>query len=227
MKHSWKYLSAALLSAALASGAQATTVTLNAIADANALEGSLYGGPDGVLASEFGTVSTGSIWFSVLKFDLSGLAGMNVSSAALNLTSVLNHSSNAYSHQVYSSTDDSWTEVTLTGQNFPANSTLSLLSATVIDGTSKTYSWDVLAGVNGSAGLLGTNSTLTLLIKPDLTQAGSYYGPHFNDRTALENAPSLTLNVTAVPEPESWAMFAAGLAAVGALARRKKAAASH
>lgn len=220
MNKNWKLISAALLATALASGAQASTVTLNAIADGNFLQGSAFGGPDGVLASEFGTSGTGSIWSSVLKFDLSSLAGLNVSSATLNLTSVLNHSSSAYSHQVYSSTDDSWTEATLTGQNFPAS--LTLLSATSIDGTSQTYSWDVLSGVTGSNGLLGSNSMLTLFITPDLSQAGTDYGPHFNDRTALDGAPSLTLNVSAVPEPESWSLFALGLAGIGALARKRK-----
>ena len=156
----------------------------------------------------------------MLKFDLSSLAGLNVSSATLNLTSVLNHSSSAYSHQVYSSTDDSWTEATLTGQNFPAS--LTLLSATSIDGTSQTYSWDVLSGVTGSDGLLGSNSMLTLFITPDLSQAGTDYGPHFYDRTAFDGAPSLTLNVSAVPEPESWSLFALGLAGIGALARKRK-----
>lgn len=227
MKHSWKYIAAALVSAAIAGSAQASVITLSATANSALLEGKPNNGRSDVLASEYGTEQndSNSVWLSVLKFDLSSLAGMNVASATLNLTTFLNHSNSPYLHQVYSSSDDSWTEASITGLNMPASSTLTLLSATSIDGTLKTYSWNVLSGVTGQDGLSG-NKMLTLLVKPDLSQAGTFYGPHFYERTALSNTPSLTLDVSPVPEPESWAMFALGLAAVGTLARKQRAAGS-
>ena len=94
MKSSLKYIAAALVSAAIASGAQASVTTLSATANSTLLEGKAGNGRSDVLASEYGTEQNdaNSVWLSVLKFDLSSLAGMNVSSATLNLTTFLNHS---------------------------------------------------------------------------------------------------------------------------------------
>ncbi|HNG60106.1 MAG TPA: PEP-CTERM sorting domain-containing protein, partial [Cellvibrionaceae bacterium] len=143
---------------------------------------------------------------------------VQVNSASLALTTFTNHNFNAFSHQVFSSSDDSWTEASINGVNRPADSSFTLLSATLIDGNSQTYTWDVLAGVVGTDGLGGSNNLLTLVVRPDLSQNNSSFGPHFWDRTAPIGAPKLTLDISPVPEPASWALLLAG----GAFILRRK-----
>lgn len=45
------------------------------------------------------------------------------------------------------------------------------------------------------------------------------------DSNNIDNSGSIVANVTAVPEPESYAMLLAGLGLMGAIARRRKPAA--
>lgn len=206
---------AAALCLAAPTAALATPLALAAIEDSIVLQDSAANNPfPGLLASELGTSGAGSIWLSVLKFDLSGLAGLQVNSASLQLSAIFNHSSDAFVHQVYSSSDDSWGEATVNGINRPADSTLTLLDAASIDGQSRVYSWNVLAGMQGAAGLAGPNTLLTLLIRPDLAQAGNAFGPHFNDRSVADGAPRLLLDVSPVPEPAHGLLLAAGLLAL-------------
>ncbi|HMW71232.1 MAG TPA: PEP-CTERM sorting domain-containing protein [Cellvibrionaceae bacterium] len=198
---------------------QANTVEIPALANAVVLDGN----PNnttfaGVLASELNTSGRGSIWLSLLQFDLGSLGPVQVNSASLALTTFTNHNFNAFSHQVFSSSDDSWTEASINGVNRPADSSFTLLSATLIDGNSQTYTWDVLAGGVGTDGLGGSNNLLTLVVRPDLSQNNSSFGPHFWDRTAPIGAPKLTLDISPVPEPASWALLLAG----GAFILRRK-----
>lgn len=198
----------------------AAPVILTATEDVIILDGSSSNNlfPN-LLASELETSGPGTVWMSVLKFDLSSITG-NVNTATFELTSFFNHSSGTFSHQVFSSTDDSWTENTVTGINRPGDSTFALLDSTNIDAASRAYTWNVLAGVTGSAGLAGTNNVLTLVIRPDLSQAGNAFGPHFFDRGASAGFPRLLLDVgpTAIPEPGSLALFITGL--LGGVVRR-------
>jgi hypothetical protein len=174
--------------------AQATAVTLTAVADALVLDGSnLTNLFPGILASELGTNGAGSVFLSLLKFDLSAVVGMQINSASLELTTNFNHSSSTFSHQMYSSSDDSWAETSVNGINRPANSTLSLLSAASINGVSRPYLWNVLSGVTGSDGLGGSGAVITFLIRPDLSQTGVAFGPHFNDRSVSSGFPRLLL----------------------------------
>lgn len=186
---------------------------LTATEDAGMLDGDSRNDPfPGILYSELDTLNSGNVWLSVLKFDLSSLSGMSINSASFELTSIFNHNSVAFSHEVFSSSDDSWTEGTITGTNRPLDSTLNFLDSTDINGTSQTYSWDVLAGVTGSDGLGGTDSFLTLLIRPELSQAGSGgFGPHFNDRDDLSGFPRLLIDVNPVPVPAAIWFFGSGL----------------
>ncbi len=194
---------------------------LTATEDSGVLDGDSRNNPfPGILYSELNTLSAGNIWLSVLKFDLTPLSGMSISSASFELTSISNHSSSAFAHEVFSSSDDSWTEGTVTGINRPSDSTLSLLDSTNIDGSSQTYSWNVLAGVVGTDGIDGTNNFLTLLVRPELSQAGSGgFGPHFNDREDLSGFPRLLINANPVPVPTALWLFCSGL--VGLISMRK------
>lgn len=202
---------------------KANTIELAPVADSIVLDGSSSVNPyPGLLASELNTSGAGSVWLSLLKFDLSSLTQVQINSATLELTTIFNHNSNVFSHQVFSSSNDNWSESTINGVNRPADSTLTLLSATGIDGVSQAYSWDVLGGVTGVDGLAGTGNMLTLVLRPDLSQSSSTFGPHFNDRSVLNGAPRLSLNVSAIPEPATWWLLSVGIIIVLLRTKSKK-----
>ncbi len=201
----------------------AATFALKATEDSVILDGGNANNESlGILASELDTSGDGSIWISVLKFDLSSLAGMAVKSATFELTSFSNHNSNNFTHEVFSSSDDSWTEETVTGVNRPLDSSLTFLDSTDINGNSQTYSWDVLAGVSGTDGLSGANNFLTLLIRPELSQAGSGgFGPHFIDREDLSQFPVLVVNANPVPIPAAIWLLGSGLMGLFSMRTKK------
>jgi hypothetical protein len=191
--------------------------------DSGVLDGDTRNNPfPGILYSELDTLGDGNIWLSVLKFDLSPIEGMSINSASFELTSISNHNSGSFVHEIFSSSDDSWAEETVSGTNRPSDSTLSFLDSTDITGTSQIYSWDVLDGVIGTDGIGGTNNFLTLLIRPELSQAGyGVFGPHFNDREDLSGFPRLLIDVDVnqnpapapnpVPVPAAIWLFGSGL----------------
>lgn len=190
-------LLAGFLGCALPIFSHAETIILYAIGDSGMLDEDDRNNPfPGIIYSELDTVSSGNIWLSVLKFDLSSLAGKTINSATLELTSYFNHNNSFFFHEVFSSSDDSWTEETVTGVNRPLDSTLSLLDSTAINGDSKAYTWDVTAGISGADGFAGTNNVLTFLIRPELSQAGNAFGPHFNDRDSTSGVPRLIINAS-------------------------------
>ncbi|MFW5442698.1 MAG: DNRLRE domain-containing protein [Methylococcaceae bacterium] len=211
--------------AILPSITSATTIVLKATHDGVLLDGNNTNNESlGILGSELDTSAAGNIWISILKFDLSSLAGMNVNSASFELTSFFNHSSSSFAHEVYSSVNDSWTEDTVTGVNRPLDSSLTFLDSADISGISQTYSWDVLTGVTGTDGLAGTNDFLTLLLRPELSQAGSgEFGAHFKDRENLSQFPVLLVDASPVPVPTAVWLFSSGLIGLyGAKAKLKK-----
>uniref|UniRef100_UPI00254E9C49 PEPxxWA-CTERM sorting domain-containing protein n=2 Tax=Pseudomonadota TaxID=1224 RepID=UPI00254E9C49 len=59
----------------------------------------------------------------------------------------------------------------------------------------------------------------------DLLASGGTYKLRFanvaNDAALQLGVDNVSLNVTAVPEPESWALMLAGIGMVGAIARRR------
>jgi hypothetical protein len=201
-QHPWNALVVviALGTAEIATTSDASPVVLTPTENCVILDGSNVNNlAFNLLASELGTSGPGSVWLSVLKFDLTPLVGMTVNSASLELTSFFNHASGTFTHDVYSSSDDSWTEGTVNGVNRPADATLTFLDATNISGVSQAYSWNVLAGVVGPDGLGGAGNVLTLFLRPDLSQAGNAFGPHIYDRHAAAGFPRLLLD--AVPRP--------------------------
>lgn len=212
-----------LLAVSIPAVSNAETIILNATEDSGVLDGDNTNNPfPGIIYSELDTAEARTVWLSVLKFDLSSLTGRAINSASLELTSNFNHNAGTFTHQVFSSSDDSWMEGTVTGVNRPLDSTLTLLDSTDINGISRTYSWDVLPGVLGGDGLAGTNNFLTLLIRPDLSQAGSTdfgFGPHFNDRASLSGFPQLVLSP--VPAPAAVWLYSFGLILIGFFGLRK------
>src|SRR5687768_3099939 len=117
----------------------AQSIILNATEDSGILDGDNTNNPfPGIIYSELDTGEAGNVWLSVLKFDLSSLAGMTINSASLELTSNFNHDAGTFAHQVFSSSDDSWMEGTVTGVNRPLDSTLTLMDSTDISGISQT-----------------------------------------------------------------------------------------
>jgi hypothetical protein len=173
----------------------AETIILNATEDSGMLDGDDTNDPfPGILYSELDTREEGDIWLSILKFDLSSLVGVEIKSATFELTSNFNHSSDTFIHEVFSSSDDNWTENIVTGVNRPLNSTMTLQDSTGIGGVSQTYSWNVIAGVTGGDGLAGINNLLTLIVMPQLSQAGNAFGPHFNDSDSSSGFPRLIIN---------------------------------
>lgn len=202
----------------------AEVISLNAVEDTVLLDGNgeNWNGLE-ILGSELGTNGPGSIWISVLKFDLSSLTGMAINSASFDLTSFFNHSPGTFSHEVFSSSDDSWAEATVTGLDRPSDASLTFLSSTDINEELQTYSWDVLAGVSGMDGLEGENNWLTLFLRPDLAQAGTAFGPHFyGSESDNVDVPVLIIDadpIITVPEPVTLALL--GLAGISFLRKKK------
>jgi len=191
----------------------ATTLTLVATENSVVLDGSNTNNQFlGLLGSELDTSSEGDIWLSVLKFDLSSLAGMTINSAIFELTSSFNHSTDSFLHEVYSSSDDSWSESTITGVSRPLDSSLTSLNTIEISGLLQTHSWDVINGVIGNDGLAGENDFLTLLVRPELSQTQSGgFGPHFYDRKDPSFFPVLLVDASPVPVPTAIWFFSSAL----------------
>jgi len=191
----------------------ATTLTFIATENSVVLDGSNTNNQSlSLLGSELNTSSEGDIWLSILKFDLSSLAGMTINSATFELTASFNHSEEAFLHEVYSSSDDSWSESTITGVNRPLDSSLTSLNTIEISGLLQTYSWDVINGVIGNDGLAGENNLLTLLVRPELSQMESGgFGPHFYNREDPSFFPVLLVDASPVPVPTAIWFFSSAL----------------
>lgn len=69
-----------------------------------------------------------------------------------------------------------------------------------------------------AADILDDNIVTLALLEGDATVAATYAG--FNNNTYA--GPTLTVNVAAVPEADTWAMLAAGLGLVGLFGRRRR-----
>lgn len=153
----------------------------------------------------------------LLQFDLSAYAGDNVSSATLNLYQLYN-SYNGAVFGLYANTA-AWTP----GAGYPANGPsfqpTPVAEITVADWNSGVWrSTDLTTIVNEWTHGVLPNYGLTLQ-RIDDTNPYLY----FTSGLAGTKAPTLTLNVSTVPEPTDVAMLLAGVAALGALARRRNA----
>ena len=180
----------------------------------------------------------------MLKFDLTPVMGMTINGATFFLTSDWNHNDAPFVHNVYSSSDDTWSEATVNGVNRPVDSTLTFLDSRVIGGVFETcgpfflpcedHSWNVTSGVAGSDGVGGASAFFTLLIRPDLSQAGTGgvtgFGPHFFDRTGTNYeqyygqvvVPRLIIEASPVPLPAAIWALGGGLAMLTGVSRRRR-----
>lgn len=92
--------------------------------------------------------------------------------------------------------------------------------------TSGAGSFSVSAGSSSNAASVQLASSLTSLANSYLLAAENYHGSSLYTLTKLSNATyqdlvTATRVVSSVPEPESYALFLAGLGAVGMIARRR------
>lgn len=94
------------------------------------------------------------------------------------------------------------------------------LTGKVIDQGSKLNLNDTSTAASGS--YLLTFSNLVASTSYNLSLVGKWAGVQDSGKWSLTAAPSVS--ITPVPEPETYAMFLAGLGVIGMIARRRKAA---
>jgi len=94
------------------------------------------------------------------------------------------------------------------------------LTGKVVDGDSKLNLNDTSSSASGAYQL--TFSNLVASTSYTLSLVGKWTGVQDSGKWALTSAPSVS--ITPVPEPETYAMFLAGLGVIGMIARRRKAA---
>lgn len=200
-------LGAALL--ALSSFAMAATITPSQVGNLG----------EGTTAAKSGFLTVN--WtdsapnIGLIQFNLSAYARDDIASATLNLYHQWNSDSGA-EFGLYANTS-AWTP----GSGYPSDgpSFLATPVGEITISDSKTGVWrstDLTAIVNDwTLGLL-PNYGLTLQ-RIDDTNPYVYFASGLGGT----NSPTLTLNVATVPEPADAAMLLAGVAALGALARRR------
>ena len=156
------------------------TYAVNPSADAHVRDGS-YANTNFGLATSLVVKNepvTGYSRESYLKFDLSSLGINGCSSAKLKIYCTYADANTPV--QVYTVSDDSWSETGITWNNRPSTDTSSSASQTI----SNTYTWytfDITACVNSE---LSGDKTVGICLK-DMTAAGK--GIDFNSKEALSN----------------------------------------
>src|SRR3990172_6686319 len=132
---------------------------------------------------------------SYLKFDLSGLGSESVTDAKLRLTGQLNDTSDAnVATQVFSVSNTTWTEMSITWSNKPNSGSTALASVTVADNVAGLYEWDVTSFVKSEI-----NAERHLVSRALKNPSTSTPYATFNSRQAATNTPELLITTTPPP----------------------------
>jgi hypothetical protein len=162
---------------------------LSAVADARVKSSSAstnYGRDSDLRARRSSSSST---YESYLKFNLSTLGAGTITSAKLRLYGQLDSGSNIAT-ALYSVSNTTWSETSITWNNKPVAGTTALSTTTITNNVARFYEWDVTAFIRSekSAG----RNVISLAMKNP--QTSSPYAI-FNSREASSNKPQLVITV--------------------------------
>lgn len=233
-------VAAALAAAALAPSAQAATV--EAFANATVQPAGPRPGSSGLAFFNVEGANNGSFAsYGVARFDLAalkagfdaqyGAGGWQIDSVALSLT----QSNAAFTAnggvEIFYTGNDTVSLVApspLTYGGFAADfadaqSVLGYTFTQIGDGTVETYTLYDRSGSNGAgaaavAADMLADGLLTLALRETSPGVAATYAGHDNFSWA---GPTLTVLASAVPEPGTWALLAAGLGVAGTVLRRR------
>lgn len=156
------------------------TYAVNPAADAYVRDGTYANtnyGSDAILAVKYAT-SVGNKKESYLKFDLNSLGLTGCSSAKLKIYCTSANSNTPV--QVYTVSDDSWSETGITWNNKPATGTGSI-TAQIVSNTGIWYTFDITAYVNSE---LSNDNIIGICLK---NTTANNKGIEFNSKEALSN----------------------------------------
>ena len=152
-----------------------------------------------------------------LKFDLSDLSGMTITSATLYLyADDIYYDSGGDEVKLYRVTEHDWDEETLTWNNQPEDG-LVYITETFIDSTG----WKTWSGLESlvQGWVDGDYPNYGIVLECDLDGYGEIGFAYFNDNEGGVNRPYL--EVEAVPIPSTVFLFGSGLIGLAVIRRKK------
>lgn len=160
--------------------------------------------------------SSGEQNIGLLQFDLSAYAGKTVGNATLNLYHQYNGTPGA-EFDLFQNTSG-WSSTISTWSSAPNYNSSSAVALNIADGQAGIWrSVDVTSAINAWTSGSQANYGWTFK-RVDQSSPIAY----FSATTNIYGGFAPTLSITAVPEPETYAMLLAGLGLMGCVARRRK-----
>ncbi len=157
----------------------------------------------------------------LLEFDLSSVAGLNVTGATLSLYHRSN-GGNGATFDLFRNTS-AWDESTVTWDTAPAYDSLASSSLSIADGSIGVWrDWDVTALVQGW--LIGAYDNYGMTLSR-IDQPNSYIYFFSSDYIDTSYAPKLTIDYdlgVVVPEPSTYLLLGSGIAGLALWRRRRK-----